>query len=90
MNKQIKCGHCEQWNDGAEENCTHCGKMMNEVYLKEKEILSKAPGMRLPLIEIPEEDNFLKKGIKYVFRFGQLIFFAIISFIAAMSASTVH
>ncbi len=90
MDKQIKCGHCANWNDGNEENCTQCGKMINEVYLKEKEILSKAQGMRLPLIEIPEDDNFIKKGLKYGFRFGQLIFFAIISFVAAMSASTVH
>lgn len=90
MSKQIKCNHCSNWNDGSEVNCTQCGKMINEVYLKEKEILSKVEGMRLPLIEIPKDDNFLLKGSKYAFRFGQLIFFAIISMIAAISASTVH
>lgn len=90
MAKQIKCNHCSEWNDENQANCTNCGKMMNEVYLKEKEVLSKAEGMRLPLIDIPEEDMFLVKSVKYIFRFGQLIFFAIISVIAAMSASTVH
>lgn len=90
MTKQIKCAHCQEWNDEKEKNCIQCGKMINEVYLKEKEILSRAKGMTLPLIEIREDDNFILKGVKSVFRVGQLIFFAIISTIAAMAASTVH
>ena len=90
MSKEIKCIHCGEWSSGEQEFCTNFGKMMNEIYLKEKEELSKAEGMKLPLIEIPEGDNFILKGFKYIFRFGQLIFFAIISLIAAISASTVH
>ena len=90
MEKQIKCEHCSHWNEANKENCVSCGGVLNEVYRNEKKALADAKGMRLPLIEIGEGENFLIKGFKHIFRIGQLIFFAIISVIAAISASTVH
>lgn len=90
MEKQIKCEHCGYWNDQSRKLCSNCNGVLNEAYIKEQEELSKVKGMQLPLIEIKESDYALIKAFKHVFRVGQLIFFAIISFIAAISASTVH
>lgn len=90
MEKQIKCEHCHKWTELSQQKCEFCNCILNEKYLKEKEELSKAKGMTLPLIEIGKDENFIVKGFKGIFRVGQLIFFAIISLIAALSASTVH
>ena len=88
--KQTKCIQCKNWVDGYLQNCSVCGAVLNEVYVKEKEVLKKAKGMEFPLIPIHDNDIFFVKAFKRIFRIGQLIFFAIISVIAAISASTVH
>ncbi len=86
---EIKCEHCGTWTDGNVPNCVHCGGRHGDKYLKEREELEKIK-TGLPLIEIDPHEALPKKVIKHIARFGQLIFFGLISIIAAMAASTVH
>ncbi len=88
--KQQKCEHCNEWTDGEQEKCLHCDHILNLRDKQEYEVLKKAKGMSFPLIQIKENDSLPLKASKHLIRVGQLIFFAVISFIAAMASSTVH
>lgn len=88
--KEVKCEHCKLWTDGELLSCKHCGGTLNEKYLAEKEELGKVEsGMKFPLIEINDDDPVLLKMGKYVVRAGQVVFFAIVTFVAYMAAGTV-
>lgn len=88
--KEVKCEHCSYWTDGNEENCQYCGGVLNARYKAEKEELEKVEtGMKFPLIEINEDDPILIKAGKYVIRAGQIVFFAIVTFVAYLAAGTV-
>ncbi len=88
--KEVKCEHCKQWTDGNLQECKHCGGVLNEKYLTEKEELAKVEtGMKFPLIEIDEDDPVLLKMGKYVVRAGQVVFFAIVTAVAYLAAGTV-
>ncbi len=88
--KESKCEHCGNWTDGNATHCSYCGGMLKEDYIKEREALKAQSPTGLPFIVIPDDDPWYKKSGKYVVKFGQIIFFTIISFIAAMASSTVH
>ena len=88
--KEVKCEHCGYWTNGLEDKCQYCGGVLNEKYLAEQEELGKVEsGMKFPLIEIHEDDPILLKGGKYVVRAGQVVFFAIVTFVAYLAAGTV-
>lgn len=88
--KETKCEHCGFWTNGNLEDCNYCGKRLNDRQLTEQETLEKVELKGMPLIEIDPETPFIKKGFLQVLRFIQLIFFSIISMVAAMASSTVH
>lgn len=88
--KEVKCEHCSYWTNGKLEHCNYCGKRLNDRHLSEREELEAKPDITIPLIKIDPETPFIKKGFLQVLRFLQLIFFSIISSIAAMASSTVH
>ncbi len=88
--KEVKCEHCKKWTDGTVKECQHCGGVLNAKYLAEKEELEKVETvMKFPLIEIDEDDPILIKMGKYVIRAGQVVFFAIVTFVAYLAAGTV-
>lgn len=88
--KEVKCEHCKQWTDGNLKICQHCGGILNEKYIIEKEELAKVEsGMKFPLIEIDENDPILLKMGKHVVRAGQVVFFAIVTAVAYLAAGTV-
>ena len=88
--KESKCEHCGHWTDGSATHCNYCGGRLKEAYHKEREEMEKQSVTGLPFIQIPANDPWYKKSGKYVVKFAQIIFFAIISMIAAMASSTVH
>lgn len=88
--KETKCEHCGFWTNGNLEDCNYCGKRLNDRQLTEQEELEKVELKGMPLIKIDPETPFIKKGFLQVLRFIQLIFFSIISMVAAMASSTVH
>lgn len=88
--KETKCEHCGFWTNGNLEDCNYCGKRLNDRQLTEQEELQKVELKGMPLIKIDPETPFIKKGFLQVLRFIQLIFFSIISMVAAMASSTVH
>lgn len=87
--KEVKCEHCQRWTNGDNTHCAYCGGRFQEVYHKEREELAKQD-FSLPLIKIKPDDPWLKRQANQMIRIGQLIFFTIISMIAAMASSTVH
>lgn len=88
--KEVKCEHCGYWTDGNESKCSYCGGVLNQEYIAEREEQAKEDtGMKFPLIEIKEEDPIILKMGKYVVRAGQVVFFAIITFLAYLAAGTV-
>ncbi len=88
--KETKCEHCGFWTNGQLKKCNYCGGVLNEKYHSEKEILKNADGTRIPLIKIDPKDPWSVKTGKKIIRFGQLVFFAIITFLAMLASSTVH
>ena len=88
--KETKCEHCSDCTDGHLENCNNCGKRLNDRHLSEIEARESIEMRGLPLIKIDPDTPFIKKGFLQVLRFIQLIFFSIISMVAAMASSTVH
>ncbi len=88
--KEVKCEHCGNWTDGKQTHCNYCGGRLSEAYHQEREEMAGKQPTGLPFIKIPADDPWYKKSGKYVVKFAQIIFFAIISMIAAMASSTVH
>ncbi|MGB0175826.1 MAG: hypothetical protein ACPF9D_01585 [Owenweeksia sp.] len=88
--KETKCEHCGFWTNGELEKCNYCGRILNEAYHTEKENLKKAQGMQMPFIAIDPDEPWLIRTGKKIIRFGQMIFFMIITFIAMLASSTVH
>lgn len=88
--KELKCRKCGHWNASGEEQCQECGAVLPEDKYQALPDDPRHHAMKLPLWELKDDDHPVKRGTKHVVRFGQLIFFTIISFIAAMASSTVH
>lgn len=88
--KESKCEHCGNWTDGSLKNCNYCRGVLGEEYHKEKENLKKLSPTGLPFIKIDPNASWYEKIGQHMIRFGQLIFFGIISIVAAIASSTVH
>lgn len=81
---EIKCEHCGEWIDSKNEVCTYCGRTLREEERKqEKESLEKRlkDSLKPQLIEINKNDNFVIKSIKRMIRSGQIVFYAIVTFL---------
>jgi len=87
---QVKCEHCGEWVPVRYETCDHCGKVLRA---KEKHEALQRKRLFDPLkprfIEIRETDPAPLKLIKRMVQFGQLIFYAIISFLVWVTTWTV-
>jgi hypothetical protein len=88
--KEVKCRNCGHWNPADKEICEECKRPLREEKYQPKENDPRQREVKLPLWQLKDSDNPLLRGTKHTVRFGQLIFFTIISFIAAMASSTVH
>jgi len=85
-----KCEECRQWVDGNIEVCPNCRTVFNERNKKEYEShkIEAMKPQKIPLIPIHESDNFLIVFLKRIIRVHQMVFFAIVSFLAYMVAAT--
>lgn len=88
--KQIKCKECGYWNEGNEVACEKCGHVFYEDRHEELKQRQGEGDNIMRLIKIRESDGFWQKSWKHPVRIGQLVFFTIISIIAAIASSTVH
>ena len=86
---EVKCEHCGEWVSPKNETCSNCGKKLREKE-KQKEQESKAKRLKdslePQLIEINEYDNLIVKFFKHIFRLGQMVFYAIITFLVWLSS----
>lgn len=92
---QKKCPHCHQWsswNQKVDDTCQHCNGTLSPKELKEQkeeEARDKSDnfGMELKLITINEDDHPLLKLAKRLIQGGQLLFFAIVSFVVWLATA---
>lgn len=88
--KQIKCPHCNHWTNVDDDRCDICQSQLIDFHHEERQEREKSEKNSLPIIEISEEDSPLTKLWKRPVQIAQLIFFSIISLVAAIASSTVH
>ena len=85
-----KCGNCQKWVDGNHESCPDCNTIFYEDRKKDfashKEEAMKP--QKVPLIPIYETDSKIIVFFKHIIRVHQMVFFAVVSFIAYMVAAT--
>jgi hypothetical protein len=80
--RQLKCSGCKEWNtiNSETQNCASCGKPLMEISEAELESLERRRTTGEIKIPIYPDDSFLKRNLKHIFNFVQLIFLAILSF----------
>jgi hypothetical protein len=79
---EIKCEHCNNWVSKKEKTCSFCHKNIREIdQKKDLERSNKPDPFKLRLIQINNSDNLLIQFLKRIVQFGQLIFYAVISFL---------
>lgn len=88
--KQIKCPHCGHWTYLEDDRCDICNSQLIDFHDEERKEREKVEKNSLPIIEINEDDSPMTRLWKRPVQVAQLIFFTIISLIAAMASSTVH
>lgn len=88
--KQIKCPHCGYWTDTDDGRCDICNSQLIDFHDEERRKRVETEKNSLPIIEIHEDDPGITRLWKRPVQIAQLIFFSIISVIAAIASSTVH
>lgn len=88
--KQIKCPHCGHWTHTDDERCDICKSQLIDFHHEERKQREQTEINSLPILEINEDDPSITKLWKRPVQIAQLIFFSIISVIAAIASSTVH
>lgn len=88
--KQIKCPHCGHWTHVDDDKCDICNSVLIDHHHEERKERETTERNSLPIIEITEEDSSITRLWKRPVQIAQLIFFSIISVIAAIASSTVH
>jgi len=87
--RQIKCNGCNEWNilNSETQNCASCEKPLVEI--SEAELVSLERRRTTGEIKIPihPDDSFLKRNLKHIFNFVQVIFLAVLSFFLWMFAT---
>ena len=78
---EIKCPRCTNWTPGHLEHCQHCQFLLREEELREQQQRSLKGDLKPRLIEIPSSDPVIIKFGKHIVRFGQVIFYVIVSFL---------
>ncbi len=86
--KQVKCEHCKKWTNGELKACEFCQGRLNEKYLEEQEEMKKVDvRVKMPLLKIDPQSPWYIKLPLHLVRIGQIIFLAIVTFLAYMGAS---
>jgi hypothetical protein len=88
--KQIKCAACGAWTDGELENCLVCENEHHKKYSDDRKRRLSLPDWQFPWIVINPNDHWFVKGIKYLIRGGQAVFFFFMSLLAYIGSSAAH
>ncbi len=80
--RQLKCKHCGKWNTIISETqlCTYCEKLLIEISEAELQSLELRKTTGEIKIPIYPDDSWLKRNLKHIFNFVQVIFLVILSF----------
>lgn len=79
---EIKCEHCGYWTNSKIENCPNCNNKIRANDRKNDLERSKRPDPFKPrFIKIKDNDNLIIQFLKRIVQFGQLVFYAIVSFL---------
>lgn len=80
--RQLKCKHCGEWNEFTSDSqaCNSCGHSFVVVSEAEAESLERRKTTGDINIPIHPDDSWLKRNLKHIFNFVQVIFLAILSF----------
>ncbi len=90
MEHQIKCEHCGEWVDAKLEQCNYCGKTLREEEKKEAYSSKRLKDSLEPqLITIDDDDHPVLKIAKRIVQLGQVIFYAIITFLVWVTSWTI-
>ena len=88
--KQIKCPHCGSWTSLTDEKCDICQSHVEDLHREERKQREHTEKNSLPILEINEDDTPISRLWKRPVQIAQLIFFGVLSTIAAIASSTVH
>lgn len=87
--REIRCTNCKEWHTVENEKCSGCGQQVEEERkLEEAQRANQSFAINLPLIPIPKEANFLIKGLLWLIRIPQLIFYLIVYIVSYTVAGT--
>lgn len=80
--RQLKCKHCGDWNEFASDSqvCKSCGNPIQVITDAEVESLERRKTTGEINIPIHPNDSWIKRNLKHVFNFVQVVFLAILSF----------
>lgn len=79
---EIKCEHCDFWVDSKTDICPNCkNNIRGEERKKNLERSNKPDPFKPRFIKINNYDNILIQFLKRIVQFGQLIFYAVVSFL---------
>lgn len=84
---QVKCLNCNEWTSGKKKHCESCGSLTKQPEEKNSKRLEDP--LKLQFIKINKDDGSLVILGKRIVQFGQLILYAIISFLVWISSVTV-
>ena len=86
---EIKCDHCNQWTPGHLEHCQKCGKLLRSVDKMEVDKRKKLGDLKPKLVKIyPSDEWYIVMG-KHVIRFGQVLFYIIVSVVVWVTSWTI-
>ncbi len=77
---EIKCDKCTKWTDGNKMFCTHCGGILEEERVKQKEARENDK-FTFILIQINPDDHLFVKMAKRVMQVVQIIYMTFLSFL---------
>ncbi|MGB1000395.1 MAG: hypothetical protein ACPGVE_08690 [Flavobacteriales bacterium] len=89
---EIKCNACKNWTDGAKNNCSFCGNLVNPKEIKKIEQLTKAEQLKKQKEEkmsafekwIEQQEKSKKWHVKILVRLVKIVwvmYMALLSFI---------
>ena len=86
---EIKCDRCNEWTPGHLEHCQNCGKLLRSEDKNELAERKKLGDLKPKLIKIyPSDEWYITMG-KHVIRFGQVLFYLIVSLVVWVTSWTI-
>ena len=86
---EIKCDNCGKWTPGHLEYCQQCGKLLRSEEKLETAKRKSRGDLKPKLIKIYPYDEWYVVMGKHVIRFGQVLFYLIVSIVVWVTSWTI-